>query len=72
MNRRGFLSALLGSAAFVSLSPLEKLYTYTAVREPEIASFADLNAALKDVYSPGYFEAILEQESAFRRAIRRY
>lgn len=67
MNRRGFLGALLGTAAAAVLSPLEKLYAQVAVKTEPVATFSDINAALKEVFPPGYFAEIVEQQSMFWR-----
>jgi hypothetical protein len=69
MNRRGFIAALLASAAAATLSPLEATFARTYV-EMEPVTFEGINACLKQIYPPGYFAEILEQESVFRRLIR--
>ncbi len=71
MNRRGFLAALLASAAAATLSPLEATFARTYVETEPVVTLQGLNACLKEIYPPGYFDAILNQESAFRKMIRR-
>ena len=70
LDRRGFLAALLASAAVATLSPLEATFARTYVETKEVVTFKSLNAMLQQIYPPGYFEAILNQESTFRRKLR--